>query len=468
MATFSIGGLATGLDINSILAQLETIERIPVTRLQQQQDKLQSKRNAWKDVGTYLNNLKTRLTDLKLESTFQSRRVQISNEQYYSVSAASTAEFESYTIEIMTLATRHSVVSKSDEDIAWDTLSGEIYIKVGDNEAVAIDLEGILSLTELRDAINSAKDSEDNPLKVTASIIDNRLVITSDESGTANALEFSDSSSNNGILKELGIITDTDELNEISSAKDAQFKVNGLPVTRSSNTVSDVIEGVTITLKKETQGVESFTVSQDVEKATSAIKGFVDQVNSTLDFIQSKLRVANPEELRSAGDLVGDPTLMKIQTDLRRLVSDSVPGASGDYNSLAQVGIQLDRYGKLTLDNEKLSKALEEDPEGVQSLFAVESDDSLGVAKRLDTFITSLTAAKDGVIDIKTSGLDSSIKTVRDSIERMERRIEQRMLNIEKQFVALEVAISRLQAQQDWLYNQITMFNNTYNNNKKS
>lgn len=461
MATFSIGGLATGLDMNSIIEKLRTIERQPVVRLQQQHDKLQIKRNAWRDTRMYLENLKLKLADLKLQSTFQSRSVLTSNDDCFSVSATSSAELESYSLEIISLATRHSVVSKMEQDIAWDTLSGEICIAVGSSEAVSIQVDGLSSLVELRDAINSAICSDESPLKVTASIIDNRLVITSDDAGTNNALEFSDSSGDNSILKDLGIITDTGELNQICSAKNAELKVNGLLVTRSSNTISDVIDGVTITLKKETQGLEeSFKVFLDVEKAKSAIKAFVDQANSTLDFIQSKLSVGSPEELKSAGDLVSDPTLMRIQTDLRKLMSDLVPSAAGDYKTLAQIGIQLDRYGKLTLDDEKLSKAIEENPEGILSLFTAESGEALGVAKRLDEYITSLTATKDGVIDIKTGGLDNSIKTVRDSIERMEKRVEQRMSTIEKQFIALEIVIAKMQSQQEWLYSQINSFYN--------
>lgn len=459
MATFSIGGLATGLDMNGILEKLEAIERRPVARLQKQQDKLQIRKNAWRDMRRYLDNLKSNLADLKLQSTFQSRSVSMSNVDCFDISAAPSAGLESYTLEITSLATRHSVVSEAESQIAWDTLSGEIFIAVGSNEAVSIDLEGLSSLAELRDAINSATYSDESSLKVTASIIDNRLVITSDDTGTDNALGFSDSSGT-AILKELGIITVTGELNEISSAKNAELKVNGLSVTRSSNAISDVIEGVTVTLKKETQGQESFKVSQDVAKAKSAVKAFVDQTNSTLEFIQSKLSVGKPEELKSAGDLVSDPTLMRMQSNMRRLVSDSVPNATGDYKTLAQIGVQLDRYGKLTLDDAKLTKAIEENPEGVLSLFAAESGDDLGVAKRLDKYIASLTTTKDGVIDIKTKGLDSSINTLRDSIERMEMRVEQRMITIEKQFIALETAMTRMQSQQDWLYSQINSFYN--------
>ena len=197
--------------------------------------------------------------------------------------------------------------------------------------------------------------------------------------------------------------------------------------------------------------------TQDIEKAKSAIKAFVDQINSALSFIQSKLDAGSPKDHKSAGALVSDSTLMRIQTELRRLVSDTVQDISGKYKTVSQIGIQLDRYGSLTLDNEKLTKALEENPEDVYQLFVTESDDNSGVAQRLDAYIKHLTASKDGIIDVKTKALDNSMKTFRDSIEKMEKRVEQRMAMIEKQFLALEVAMAKMQSQQNWLSSQVNM-----------
>lgn len=451
MATFSIGGLATGLDMNTILEQLRLYERQPVVRLQEQQEKLQTKRDAWQDIKMYLNNLKSKTSDLKSQGTFRSYSVSTSSSDCFSVSASSATELGTYNLEIISLASCHSVVSKSGQDIAWDAVSGEIYITVGSEEPVTINVNGMTSLVELRDAINSVVPNG------TASIIDNRLVIASKNAGTDNMLSFSDSSGTDAVLKELGIVTDTGNLNELSSATNAEFKINGLLVTRSSNTISDVIDGVSIILKKKTQGVETFEITQDIEKAKSAIKAFVDQINSALSFIQSKLDAGSPKDHKSAGALVSDSTLMRIQTELRRLVSDTVQDISGKYKTVSQIGIQLDRYGSLTLDNEKLTKALEENPEDVYQLFVTESDDNSGVAQRLDAYIKHLTASKDGIIDVKTKALDNSMKTFRDSIEKMEKRVEQRMAMIEKQFLALEVAMAKMQSQQNWLSSQVNM-----------
>src|SRR5690606_31840758 len=152
-------------------------------------------------------------------------------------------------------------------------------------------------------------------------------------------------------------------LNELQAAQDAVFTVEGrLTITRSSNTVDDLIEGVTLQLKGV--GETTLEIRRDVDAVVDAVRRFVEQYNSTMSFIQDRMG--------ENGVLKGDTLLMRIQMQLRADVMAPVDGdADGGlkYNQLAAVGISVDKSGTMSLDEARLREALEESPEEVARLF---------------------------------------------------------------------------------------------------
>src|SRR5690606_32067796 len=167
-------------------------------------------------------------------------------------------------------------------------------------------------------------------------------------------------------------------LNELQAAQDAVFTVEGrLTITRSSNTVDDLIEGVTLQLKGV--GETTLEIRRDVDAAVDAVRRFVEQYNSTMSFIQDRMG--------ENGVLKGDTLLMRIQMQLRADVMAPVvkynqlapvdADADGGlkYNQLAAVGISVDKSGTMSLDEARLREALGESPEEVARLFTASTED---------------------------------------------------------------------------------------------
>jgi flagellar hook-associated protein 2 len=354
-------------------------------------------------------------------------------------------------------------------------LSGRFGITVG-NDTVQVQVESNYSLNDIKNAINSAATSQGKSL-VTASVVDNRLVITSNTTGSAGQMRFQDLEGS--VLQALGLIDAQGNLAEgveIQRAQDAVLWVDGLMVTRSANVISDVLPGVTLNLLSVTDANGNgqrdpaeevvLEVKPNQQAAVEAVKKFVEQYNSAMDFIASKLGKTATGE---AGDLFGDPTLARIQQSLRDLVFRKVDITGTKYTSAGTVGLStgayntgsldFDRSGKLTLDETKLVQALEEDPEGVYQLFA----SSGGLARRLEDYLKQLTrlgtgtnpAVGEGVIGTKQKMLDLTIKDIDNQIARWEDRLARREEQLRRQFTAMESMLGNLQSQANWLAGQI-------------
>lgn len=233
--------------------------------------------------------------------------------------------------------------------------------------------------------------------------------------------------------------------------------MEGLTITRSSNTVDDLIEGVTLQLKGV--GETTLEIRRDVDAVVDAVRRFVEQYNSTMSFIQDRMG--------ENGVLKGDTLLMRIQMQLRADVMAPVVkynqlapvAATGlKYDQLAAVGISVDKSGTMSLDEARLREALGESPEEVARLFTASKEDGDpfdGVAIRLEQRFQQWLAAGDGLLAARQKLFGDRIKAIEDSMDRFEQRMEIREANLRRQFLALEEALASLQTQSNWLANQL-------------
>ncbi|MFO8060591.1 MAG: flagellar filament capping protein FliD, partial [Bacillota bacterium] len=157
------------------------------------------------------------------------------------------------------------------------------------------------------------------------------------------------------------------------------------------------------------------------------------------------------------GLLQGDGTLRRLQTGLRRQVMDNVDLDGTEYTSLGQLGIDIDRDGVMTLDEDALAEALRQDPEAVRLLFSASEDShgTDGVAPRLGEYMQGWLSYGDGVLSRRDSMYDRSMKLIDNRVEAMERRVEMREESLRRQFVLLEQMLSTMQNQGQWLQGQI-------------
>ncbi|WP_338834425.1 hypothetical protein MHLNE_07550 [Moorella humiferrea] len=353
-------------------------------------------------------------------------------------------------------------------DTAALGLSGSFSITVG-GQTRNITVSASDSLQSIAALINTVPGSGQTSGAgdiVTAAVIDHRLVLTSKTSGAAGAMSFTDS---NGVLNSLGLVDGSGKILSgavVQDARDAVFTVDGLTISRPTNTITDVITGVTLNLlgvtdadgNKAISDAETINldVGHDTQKAIGAVKELVDQYNSVMDFISTKGG--------KDGDLQGDPTLARIGSSLWRLMTDTVSGLTGNYRTPWSIGIStgdvagsgaltFDRSGKITLDTDKLTAALQADPQAVMAIFT--NDGKTGLADRLDTYLTSLVRSGDGLIPSREKSLQDIMDDIDDQISRMEDRLAMKEEQLRRQFTAMEQALAALQSQGNWLAGQI-------------
>ena len=161
---------------------------------------------------------------------------------------------------------------------------------------------------------------------------------------------------------------------ELQVGQDAIFNVNGITLSRSTNTVTDAIQGVTLNLLEAESGQ---LVNIDVDKDdTSTLRGniqsFVDEFNAVMDLIREQS--AFDKDSLQGGPLTGDSTLMSIQAELRSVMSSQIDGLAEGFNALVLIGVNFDRSGRLNIDDDRLTTALNENLEDVRKLFVAQGN----------------------------------------------------------------------------------------------
>lgn len=451
---------AAGFDYRALVKQIIQAESKPIALMQSRMARFDLAKAAWTDIKTRLTNLDTALTDLNLDSTYQSHTATSSNTSVVTATADTTSALGTYTISVTTLAQAH--VIRSDAQSASWTLGAT---DVNGDGKLSFTLNGVEvtvangdSLTAIRDKINRTAN-----IPVSASVIDNQLVLKANQTGTANAIVVS-ADPDDILGAALGVVNagTTTIKNTVQPAQDASFSVDGLSLTRSSNTVTDVIGGVTLTLAGPGSNA-TLTVSRDTQKAVDKIRAFVDQYNSVMDLIHQKI---GKDATGKPGDLYQNSMLGRLEQTLRRHASDIVSGLT-TYTRLADIGITTSgtsnggdltasETGSLKLDETKLKAALDSDPTAVKELFFAASTSVNGVGEVLKADLDVYLNSVGGVIPGEVNLLTDRRTNLDKEIQRLQERLAKREQTLISRFVAAEKILTLLQQQGSFLTNQVS------------
>lgn len=450
--SFRVDGLISGLDTSDIISKYMQIERQPINLLESKKATLNAKSNAWREMNTRLYKLRDSARDLQSIFTFRGKTVKNSNTDLLSVTAEDNALNSSYKIEVGKLAQAQSLassnisVSGTDEALG---LSGTLKITVnGVEKEIAVGADD--PLESLVQKINNTAE-----IGVTASAIqvgagEYKLTLTSKETGLANQINIE------------GDLAGALAFTETQAAQDAELKINGLTVTRSSNIIKDVIQGVTLELKKAGESTE-ITVETDQQKIVDAVKAFVTAYNSVMDYVNQNASYSYNEQTKkgSAGPLFGDSGLMSIQTQLKSYFSQAVSGVAEEVNQLALIGIESVsgiegvKSGKIEFDEEKFLAKLDAHFDDIAKLFGAKSDESVnGVFAQMYDYLLNATGA-DGFVTGKTNSLTAQIRDIDGRIADFEERLEQKEKYYYTKFTAMETALAKIQNQANWLTAQL-------------
>ncbi len=444
MSTFSVSGLTTGVNWRNVIDQLIQIERRPINLMEQRKSTLSDQKTAWSDLKAKLTTVDSKLDALKLDSTWKTKKAISSDETRVTATASSGAVAGTYSITITDLASAHKV--GSDKKTGYTVpvgMGGDIQITVTDSggnpTTTSVSIAEGDTLATIRDNINNAVAG------VTATIVDDHLVITRDETGAYGTISFTDNAG--GVLKDLGILTASNTIkNELAPAQDASFTVDGMTVTRSTNLVTDVIPNVTLNLKDKTTTAVTVEVKLDSQVIVDKIKAFVEAYNAAINVINT--------QGGKEGKLRGDGTLLRIGTTMRRDTSDQVAGITTAYKSLSDLGITTDRSGKLVIDETKLQEKVEADPDAARNLFFSDEAGVTGVGEKLDSNINLWTRSYDGSISAREDSLNKTIDDITGQVEALERRIALREQALIRQFTEMEKIVTVFQSQGSWLNSQ--------------
>jgi flagellar hook-associated protein 2 len=255
---------------------------------------------------------------------------------------------------------------------------------------------------------------------------------------------------------------------------DSSYSVNGGTAKGSStNVVTDLVPGLSLTLKATTTVSGPVTVNvgapgPDSANVTAKVKAFVDQYNSTLDFVRSKLdekKVANPQTAadQAKGLLNGDTMLEGILSQLRIAVSATyATGGSSTADQMGEIGVSTGSAvgtgglnsdaikGKLTFDAAKFATALANDPQSVKSLLSGSS----GFGQAIDAMLMP-TLQAGGTMASRLTSEDTNKKRISDQIARMDVQLQKKQDTLKQQFTAMEKALQASQAQGQWLSGQL-------------
>ena len=447
MPAITSAGLGSGLDIEGLVSKLVAAEGQPASvRLNTKEAKLQTDLSALGSLKGALSAFQTSVQGLKDVSAFQARTAISSNTDLFTVSADSSAVAGSFSIKVEQLAQSAKMRSG---DFTSDTAvpgAGTLAIGLGAS-SFDITVASDTTLAGIRDAINKASD---NP-GITATLIKvdsgSQLVLTSDKVGAANAISITatdtDALDGNDLTR-----LSTASLTSIQSAADAIIYIDGQKVTKTSNSLSDVISGVTISLKKaDPLKTETLSIALDKESAKSKVNDFIKAYNS-LAGTMSSLSSYNAQT-KQAGQLFGDATLRGVQNQIRQVLANPVQGVTG-VSTLAEIGIKTNKSGMLELDSTKLDSVIASNFEAVSQLFASGN----GLATRFDNVLTNYLSF-DGALSSRVDGVNKQIGDINDQRDKLNLRLTAIEARYRKQFTAMDALLGQLQATGSYLTQQL-------------
>ncbi len=342
------------------------------TNLENKQQKLNYTLSGYDLLNRAFNGFNSQVQALLSLDTFTKKTITSSDENVISAEATGQLVPGTYQVEVQQLATHHTLATSSNFASTADVVgSGTLSITVaGVRHDITINSSNN-TLEGIRSAVNSAN------IGVSATIVNTgngyKLMFTSEQSGAANAINISvtDADGNNTDAAGLSQLINANMVETIA-AQDARLSVNGLTITRSTNVVEDVINGVRLNLKSAAPGqIKTLTVASDTSATKKAVQDFVDLYNSLQDVFKTLGSYDNTpsKDNPASGSLKGDSTLRMLKDQVRNMITQPL-GASGPFSSLADLGILTKRDGTLEFDAAKLDQALNANPEAVGKLFA--------------------------------------------------------------------------------------------------
>jgi flagellar hook-associated protein 2 len=313
-------------------------------------------------------------------------------------------------------------------------------------KGASLDIAATDSLVNIATKINSANYGQGN--EVSASIIDNQLILTNKYSGSAHSIKASDTSGS--ILANLGILTGSTFKNEIQTSSNATFRVNGMTVTRSQNTaLTNVISGVTLNLANDAEGTDkaaTLSITSDTTTQKTAVQTFVTQFNNLQAYLKDKTAVTkNADGTYTRAALASDAMISSLRSELDRVVTKTFSN-SGTLDNLSDIGIGLDDNNKLSIkDSSKLEDALTSNFNEMKTLL---SSVMTGMMNKIGRFTGTNSYVTNAIksATTQTDYLTTQIKSWEERLQRREQSLYDTYAAAQTQLTMANYQMQQLQA----------------------
>lgn len=479
MASLSSLGVGSGLDAESIVTKLVALEKQPAAALTTKNTKLQTQVSTWGKVQSNFSALQDAASKLMDGNFWSATTAKSSDDASVSVTTSSSAAAGSYAVNVTQLAAAQSVASAAFTAGTSPVGEGTLRIELGkyatNNSttppavtfaakaaASAVDISigpGDNTLEKIRDRINTANAG------VSASIVTDasgaRLVMRG-QNGEENAFRVSVTESGTApglsALAYSAATGATTAMTRTQTAQNAKATINGLDVSSASNTLSNVLDGVTLKLNRTTATPATVNVDLDTPSISKGVNEFVTAYNSVVSTI--RVQTLYDEASKTAGPLQGNATARGLLLQMRSLISSNT-SASSSFSRLSDIGIDINKDGTLSTKSTKFNDAMGKLGE-LQKFFAGSSDtdSSLnGIGTRVKNLTKQILDTSSGAIANSTSGLNSTItrnKKQIDDINDYASKVEKRLRD---QYTALDTNMAKLNGLSTYVTAQLAALN---------
>ena len=465
MASITSTGVGSGLDVNTIVTSLMALEKRPLTLLQGTASTLQTKLSAFGSLKSQIANLGDIATKLADTANWNPLTADSTDAASVSASAASGAAAGKYRLEVQQLAQSQALASgyfaasttavgTGAITIELGTTSGGVFTPASGSAPKVVTIGAASqSLAGVRDAINAAGAG------VTASIVTGsggaRLVLNGGD-GAAGSMRVTVADDDTNATDTSGLsalawdpaaaVGAGRNLTQSQVAQDALFTVNGLALTSATNSARDVVQGLTLTLSRQTTVPVDVTVAVQTVAVKKNVNDFVNAYNSLNKLMQQQTQ-ADPSGA-ARGPLQADSTATQLLSSLRSMLQGSVTGMAGA-NSLSTAGIELQRDGSLKVNDTRLTPLLAE-PARLAQLFgqaqAGTDATTRGFGVRFKAWASALTS-ETGTLASRTTGINDSLARNRKAQESQEDKLTRAEARLRGQYQRLDSNMTSLNAQ---------------------
>ena len=348
MAIQATGMGASGLDVNSLVSQLVAAERAPLDqRIRTRENSITTKLSAFSTLKGALANVKAALQNLKTGDILAGRTANLTDNSAFRVSFGSGSIAGNYAIEVLSLASTHKMSSALFASAASEPGNGNLTITQG-GESFSFSVGSGTTLEQLVETINTHPDNTGVKATLMTTSDGVRLLLSSDEGGAGNAITLTGTGSLDTFVAGFTVN---------STGSDAIVKIDGVTVTSPTNTLTNVIQGVTLNLTSAKPGtVINFGVQADTAGAEDRLRKFVTEYNN---FVATSRRLrAFDASSNSAGPLIADSLVRNIEMALRRELTGRTLSAPGDFDSVLAMGFSIGNDARLSINEARFDAAL--------------------------------------------------------------------------------------------------------------